>query len=85
MPLSRKRHDPYGRPLPVLVDVEPCSLRVTHANSQQQHLIERLLQAEYDALLVHGTLRGGQPHLCGQRRQYRPGCLPHATATAPHS
>jgi hypothetical protein len=54
MPGPRRRFDAYGRPLPRLVQDEPRDLHGTSSNRQQQQLIERLLQEEYDALLVHG-------------------------------
>jgi hypothetical protein len=50
----RPLRDGYGRPLPHLVEASPRDLRVTPMNRQLQRYIERLLQEEYDALLVHG-------------------------------
>lgn len=55
MDQRRPRRDAYGKPLPHLL--EPAQRRDLHdtpVNRQQQQLIERLLQEEYDALLVHG-------------------------------
>jgi hypothetical protein len=50
---GRRRLDGYGRPLPHLLE-RPVRERGGEMNRQQQHLIEQLLQEEYDALLMQG-------------------------------
>jgi hypothetical protein len=52
--LHRPRLDGYGRPLPRLLDPDTRA-RGGEMNRQQQQLIDRLLQEEYDALLVQGV------------------------------
>jgi hypothetical protein len=49
----RPRYTAYGKPLPHLLD-PPVRDRGGEMNRQQQHLIEQLLQEEYDALLAQG-------------------------------
>jgi hypothetical protein len=49
----RPRYDGYGRPLPHLIE-SVTRERGGEMNRQQQVLIERLLQDEYDALLMQG-------------------------------
>ncbi len=51
---GRRRLDAYGRPLPRLIDPSARE-RGGAINRRQQELIERLLQEEYDALLVQGS------------------------------
>jgi hypothetical protein len=51
---GRRRLDAYGRPLPRLIDASTRE-RGGAINRRQQELIERLLQEEYDALLVQGS------------------------------
>jgi hypothetical protein len=52
--MAGPRRDAYGRPLPRLIEPPIRDLHDSPANRHQQDLIERLLQEEYDALLVHG-------------------------------
>lgn len=55
MDQRRPRRDAYGKPLPHLLEpAQPRALHTSPMNRQQQQLIERLLQEEYDALLVRG-------------------------------
>ena len=55
MPQPRKRHDSYGRPLPMLAPVAQQSLMQADQNTAIRRYVAWLLEQEYEVLLHRGT------------------------------